>query len=187
MAGVIVQRAAREPVAVAMRRELFSAPGGSGLALQPAEPPHAPLAHSYWYPHGQTGDPGDVSDGGPLVPSRTWAGLAGTAGGLAGDVTSLARWADALLGGRVLAASSLRQMTRFHGIDYPEGYGLGLMRDSFEHRVMWGHIGDGLGSHTELWRLPRERLTIAIAWNDDVIDRDGEILPALLRAALDSH
>ena len=42
----------------------------------------------------------------------------------------------------------------------------------------------GSARHTEFWHLPRERLTIAMTWNDDVLDREGRILPTLLRAAL---
>ena len=76
--------------------------------------------------------------------------------------------------------------------DYPDqqcnafwdGYGLGLALDSNDDRPMWGHGGDGFGTHTEFWHLPRERLTIAMTWNDDVLDREGRILPTLLRAAL---
>jgi hypothetical protein len=41
-------------------------------------------------------------------------------------------------------------MTDFRYIHVPEGYGLGLMRDSLHDRALWGHIGDGLGGHTEL-------------------------------------
>jgi hypothetical protein len=36
-------------------------------------------------------------------------------------------------------------------------------------------MGDGLGSHTELWHVPRARLTIAVSWNDDMVDREGGI------------
>jgi hypothetical protein len=49
---------------------------------------------------------------------------------------------------------------------------------------MWGHVGDGVGSHTEFWHLPRERLTMAVAWNDDLLDHEGQIYPQLLRTAL---
>jgi hypothetical protein len=35
-----------------------------------------------------------------------------------------------------------------------------------------------------LWYLPKERMTIAVAWNDEAIDNEGQILPALVRAAL---
>ena len=184
IAGLILERAAGEPVAAVMRREVLSAPGGDGLALQPAEAPRAPHAHSYWFPGGLTNDVADVSDGGPLLPSRNWAHLAAMAGGMAGDVPSLARWGHELLGGKVLSPASLREMTDFHDIQWPEGYGLGLMRDSLHDSVLWGHAGDGLGSHTELWHAPRERLTIAVTWNDDIIDREGGTFEALLSTAL---
>jgi D-alanyl-D-alanine carboxypeptidase len=185
IAGLIARRAGGEPVAAAMRRELFDAPGGDGLALQPAEVPHAPRAHSYWYP--RSFDPVDATDGGPLLPNRLEATLSATAGSLAGDVPSLARWAHALLGGRILEPGSLREMTRFvEPGAFWKGYGLGLASMDQDEHLMWGHSGDGLGSHTELWHLPRERLTIAVTWNDGAIDSDGQILPALLRAALGS-
>jgi CubicO group peptidase (beta-lactamase class C family) len=92
IAGLILQRAGRQAVAVGMRRELFDHPGGAGLALQPAERSHPPRAHSYWYPHGIGGRRADVSDGGPLLPAHSWADAAWTAGARAGDVPSLARW-----------------------------------------------------------------------------------------------
>src|SRR5919206_1948961 len=40
IAGAILQRAAGEPVAAAMRDELFRHPGGDGLAFQPSERAH---------------------------------------------------------------------------------------------------------------------------------------------------
>jgi D-alanyl-D-alanine carboxypeptidase len=180
--GLILQRAAGEPVATAMRHELFDHPGGAGLAMQPDETPHAPRAHSYFYPNG-LGKPTDVSDGGPLLPSADWARLAWTAGALAGDVPSLARWGTELLSGRILRPESLKQMTTFISGGPWEAYGLGLALDSFVQRPMWGHTGDGLGSHTELWYFPRQHVTVAVSWNDDLIDRDGGILNALLDAA----
>jgi hypothetical protein len=61
------------------------------------------------------------------------------------------------------------------------------MRDSLHDHALWGHIGDGLGSHTELWHVPRDRLTIAVTWNDDMVDREGGIFEALLSTALDSR
>jgi CubicO group peptidase (beta-lactamase class C family) len=86
----------------------------------------------------------------------------------------------------VIQPGSLREMARFHLGAFWEAYGLGLARDSLDRHTMWGHGGDGLGSHTEFWHLPRERLTIAVTWNDDVLDRDGQIFPQLLRTALGS-
>jgi D-alanyl-D-alanine carboxypeptidase len=183
IAGFVVERAAGAPLAAAMRRELFGHPGGDGLVLQPAERPAPPLAHAYWYPR-SVGEPVDASDGGPLVPSRQWATLASSAGALAGNVRSLARWGHELLGGRVLEPESLREMTDFHDGAFWQGYGLGLARDSHDDRELWGHDGDGLGTRTEFWHLPKENVTLAVHWNDDAIDRDGQIPQALLDAAL---
>ena len=112
IAGRVLERAAREPLAKAMRREVFGHPGEDGLALQPAERPRPPHAHSYWYPDGG-GTPVDASDGGPILPYRALAALASAAGSLAGDVPSLARWGHELFGGRVLEPTSLREMARF--------------------------------------------------------------------------
>lgn len=183
IAGHILERAADEPLATAMRQEVFAHPGGDGLAFQPAEHPAPPRAHSYWYPNGG-GSPVDASDGGPVLPYRSLAATFAAAGSLAGDVPSLARWGHELFEGRVLSPASLREMARFHPGGFWEGYGLGLARDSFEDRTMWGHGGDGLGSHTEFWHLPRERLTLAVTWNDDLLEREGGLHLTLLRAAL---
>jgi D-alanyl-D-alanine carboxypeptidase len=183
IAGLVLERAAGEPVAAAMRRKVFAAEGGDGLALQPAERPAEPHAHSYWYPRSLSRRV-DANDGGPLLPSAALATMGWTASSLAGDVPSLARWGDELLRGRILRAASLHEMTRFHPGGIAEAYGLGLARSSVDGRTLLGHIGDGQGSHTELWHLPKERLTVAVTWNDEAIDDDGQILPALVRAAL---
>ena len=184
--GMILERAAGEPVATAMRREVFDHPGGDGLALQPTERPHAPHAHSYWYPR-DLRHRVDANDRGPLLPRQNLPAMTWTAGALAGDAPSLARWGHTLFSGDVVSADSLREMTRFHGGGFWQGYGLGVAQASIDDHAMRGHSGDGLGSHSELWHLPKEGLTIAVAWNDDVIESDGQILPELVRAALGDY
>jgi D-alanyl-D-alanine carboxypeptidase len=184
--GLILRRAAGEPVASAMRRDVLHAPGGAGLALQPQEQPHPPLVHPYIYPH-SIGTPVDASHGGPYIPTRALASVASTAGALAGDVPSLARWGHALLSGRILTRASLRAMTRFHDGGFWTGYGLGLAQSSIDEHPMWGHGGDGLGTHTEFWHLPREDLTLVVSWNDDAVEsKDDPFTPKLLRDALSS-
>ena len=183
IAGVILERAGGAPLAASMRRELFAHPGGDGMALQPAERPAPPLAHAYWYPR-SANQPVDASDGGPLVPSRMWVNLKSSSAALAGTVPSLARWGHELLGGDILQPESLREMRDFRDGAFWQGYGLGLARDSLGGREMWGHGGTGLGTATEFWHLPKENVTIAVHWNDDAVERDGQILAALLSAAL---
>ena len=183
IAGIVLARAGRERVAAAMRREIFGTPGGDGLAFQPAERPRPPLSHSYWYPDGML-DPADTNDGSGLIPSRAEAAMASTAGALAGDVPSLARWTHALFNGEVISSESLHEMARFHDGGFWESYGLGLARSRDGDHELWGHGGDGLGNATELWHLPRENVTVAVSWNDDLIGPEGGFFPALLRAAI---
>ena len=186
LAGLILERAGGAPIAALARRDVLSARGGDGLALQPDERPAPPHAHSYWYPRGAA-RPADLNDHSGLLPSR--AALATTfvgPFGMAGDAPSLARWSSELLGGSVLEPSSLDAMREFHAGGFWEGYGLGLARWSVDDHEMWGHGGDGFGTHSGLWYLPKERVTVAVAWNDDAIDDDGQILPALVRAAVGS-
>lgn len=111
--------------------------------------------------------------------------MATSAGALAGDVPSLARWGHELLDGHIVKSPSLRAMTRFHPGGFAEAYGLGLTRSLIDDHTMWGHTGNGIASHTEFWHLPRENVTIAITWNND--NRDADILPALMRAVLGSR
>lgn len=184
LAGRILERAAGQPVATAMRREVFDVAGGDGLAMQPSERPHPPLAHAYWFPEGGA-TPHDASDGGPFIPSRAWASGTSTAGALAGDVPSLARWGHALLGGEVLDPGSLRAMTRFREGGPWERYGLGVALSSIDDVPMWGHGGDGIGTHTELWHVPSEDVTIAVSWNDEQLEADAPFVPSLLRTVLE--
>jgi len=183
IAGLALERAAGEPLAAAMRRRVFGHPGGDGLALQPAERTRTPRGHSYWYPNGG-GTPVDANDGGPILPTRPLAATFGAAGSLAGDVPSLARWAHGLFEGQVLRRGSLDEMADFHPGGFWEAYGLGLALNSFEDRTMYGHTGDGVGSHTELWHLLDEHLTLAVTWNDDLLEGEGGVHIPLLRAAL---
>lgn len=63
-------------------------------------------------------------------------------------------------------------------------HGLGLARSRDGDHELWGHGGNGLGNATELWHLPRENVTVAVTWNDDLIGSEGGFFPALLHAAI---
>jgi D-alanyl-D-alanine carboxypeptidase len=184
LVGLILERAGGAPLAALSRRDVLNAPGGDGLALQPDQRAGPPRAHSYWYPRG-VGRPVDIYEHSGVLPSR--AALATTfvgAVGMAGDAPSLARWGRQLLGGRVLEPSSLKEMQDVHqGTDWA-GYGLGLAKWYVDDHELWGHTGDGFGTHSELWYMPKERVTIAAAWNDNDIDNDGGIFQALVHAAV---
>jgi D-alanyl-D-alanine carboxypeptidase len=178
--GLILERVTGEPLSRAMRREVLG--DADRLAMQPGERTDRPRANSYWYPK-DLRRPEPVNDGSALIPSRQFATLAWTAGALAGDVPSLARWGHALFNDEIVLPSSLREMSTFRPTEYWDGYGLGLAQYSFDDREMWGHTGDGPGSHTEFWHLVKENVTIAVTWNDDVIEGNSGIFQGLVRAA----
>jgi D-alanyl-D-alanine carboxypeptidase len=179
--GLILERVAGVPVSQAMRREVLG--DADGLAMQPGERTHAPRSTSYWYPRDLRA-PVAANDGSALIPSRQYALAAWTAGALAGDVPSLARWGQALFNHEIIEPSSLREMAKFHATEYWDGYGLGLAEYHVDEHLMWGNTGDGIGSHTEFWHLVKENITVVVSWNDDVVEGNSGIFPELVRAAL---
>ena len=183
IAGHVLERAAREPLAAALRRARVRPSRRDGPRL-PARGAPAAAARALLLVSGRRRHPGRRERRRPVLPYRSLRRHV-RRGRRPGRGRPLARALGArAVRGRVLGPASLREMARFRPGAFWEAYGLGLARDSFEDRTMWGHGGDGLGSHTELWHLPRERLTLAVTWNDDLLDREGGLHTVLLRAAL---
>jgi CubicO group peptidase (beta-lactamase class C family) len=179
LVGMVARRAAGRE----WERMLGALP--PGLVLQPGQTVGAGAARGYFYPEGDARRQPWPTGGGGLIPSTAVATLAGTSGGLAGSTAALAGWGDALLGGHILRPASLREMTTFHDGGMWQGYGLGLGHQSVDGREVWGHGGDIPGFHAELWHLPKEDLTLALAWNDDRVDDD--VIPrSMLIVALDA-
>jgi D-alanyl-D-alanine carboxypeptidase len=176
LAGLAVKRAAGRDWVPLLRSV------APGLALQPDERVKARPAVGYWHP--RLTERTFPTGGGGMVPSTGLATSAWTAGGLAGPAPALARFGNRLLGGRLLSAGSLKEMTAFHpGTAMWAGYGLGLGQQFVGGQEVWGHGGDIPGFHAELWHLPKRDLTLAVAWNDEDLDDDG-IVRDLLRVAL---
>jgi D-alanyl-D-alanine carboxypeptidase len=176
LAGLAIKRAAGREWLPLLRS---TAPG---LAVQPDERVSERPAVGYWKPRLKKRP--FPTGGAGMVPSTGMATAAWTAGALAGPAPALARFGDRLLGGHLLSADSLKQMTAFNdGTAMWSGYGLGLGRQRVDGHEVWGHGGDIPGFHAELWHLPDRDLTLAVAWNDDQVD-DDDIVHALLRVAL---
>jgi len=87
---------------------------------------------------------------------------------MAADAEAIARFADALFGGRVLKPASLREMVDFGSYGAID-YGLGVGSFRMQGRQLWGHGWAIPGYRSELWYLPRERATIVVLWNGDRI------------------
>lgn len=84
-----------------------------------------------------------------------------TDGGLAASSLDMARFGNALLGGRLVDARALRQMTTIG----PGDYGFGIRERSFDGHLWLGHRGYFDGFEAEFWTDPARQLTVAVATN----------------------
>ena len=98
------------------------------------------------------------------VATAVW-GPVFTDGGLAASSLDVARFANALVGGRLVDATAVRQMTRIGTGDY----GFGVRGRSFGGRYWVGHRGYFGGFEAEDWSDASHRLTIAVATNLQVV------------------
>lgn len=110
------------------------------------------------------------------VSSAVW-GPVFTDGGLASSALDLARFANALLGGRLVSATAVRQMTHLGS----GRYGFGVRRRSFDGHSWLGQSGVFGGFAAEGWSDPARQLTITVAINVQKV-RGGLISDHVWRA-----
>ena len=97
------------------------------------------------------------------VASAVW-GPVFTDGGLASSSLDVAWFANALLGGRLVPPTAVRQMAHIGRGDY----GFGLRARSFDGHYWLGHRGYFGGFGTEDWTDPTRQLTIAVGANLEI-------------------
>ena len=95
------------------------------------------------------------------VPTADW-GPVWTDGGIVATATGVARFTDALYGGRILRPATLAEM-RKAGPDH--SYGLGTLRMPFDGHAWQGHDGFYYGFTTETYYDFSRRLTITVLTN----------------------
>ena len=129
--------------------------------LQPQERSRSEPAHAY-------GGPPRVARalriGGRYAPYPSEASSTWTAGGMVASAPSVARFADALLRGELLAPDWRRQLLRFvpasEGYD---GYGLGVGKgQSPTGEEVWGHFGAGPEFGTGVFHFRAKAVTVAL-------------------------
>ena len=114
------------------------------------------------------------------VSSAVW-GPVFTDGGLASSALDLAWFGNALLGGRLVSATAVRQMTHIGRGDY----GFGMRDRSFDGHFWLGHRGYFGGFEAEDWSDPSRQLTIAVATNLQIVGGEPtstDIWTAIARA-----
>ncbi len=92
--------------------------------------------------------------------------------------TDLSMWAQHLYNGNAISEASRQQMmTVYYSIPDPvfTGYGLGVRRNVYAGRAMWGHTGGMRGYGTAMFYDPVSKVSIAML-NNQSLSADGPIL-----------
>ena len=85
--------------------------------------------------------------------------------GVYAPVSEAARFLEDLMTGKILNQQSLKEMMTWDN-DKKPNYGLGLMANkAFPYHFLMGHSGRGIGTTTDLYYFPRQKMTIAIFCN----------------------
>jgi D-alanyl-D-alanine carboxypeptidase len=92
------------------------------------------------------------------VSSAVW-GPVFTDGGMAASALDLAKFANALLGGQLVSAATVRQMTQLG----PGNYGFGFRGRQFDGHRWLGQAGIFGGFQAQGWSDPGRQLTVVVA------------------------
>lgn len=137
--GAVIEKVTGMTLAQALRRDLLDPAALSRAWVQPEEKPLAPTAIGT--------DPAGkqmVDAAGGFLPSRALSSVNGSAGAIAADAASVARWGYLLWGGQIIDASLVREMEANPGDEQLFGvkYGLGTMvADQGDGTPFYGHAG----------------------------------------------
>jgi D-alanyl-D-alanine carboxypeptidase len=158
--GMIVERVTGTGYAAFVQREFFT-PLGLGSTL------YCPDESAAGHARGYTFTAQGVAPATPLSMTSPYA-----AGAICSNVLDLVRWKRALVGGRVVTASSYGAMTSPATLPGGRtlGYGFGLGVDQWEGRRRIHHGGGINGFSSYLSHYPDEDVTIAVLFNSDVED-----------------
>jgi D-alanyl-D-alanine carboxypeptidase len=178
--GVVAAKAGGAPWEELVRSELIDPLGLDSTYVQGFELPPAAPALAYRIIDGFYGPtPQARTDGSTVVPFRSVATAAGSAGAIASTTGDLARWARALYGGTgVLSAATRREMLTFvkaYLYGTVTSYGLGASRVKFDGHTAYGHTGALVGTRAAIRYFPREKVTVAVLFNRETFVGDDVV------------
>jgi D-alanyl-D-alanine carboxypeptidase len=156
--GAILERITHRSIERDFQALIARPLGITSATFVPSAPAKALIAHPYV--RSRDGSLASRWIPGFGVSTAVW-GPVFTDGGLASSSLDVARFANALLGGRLVGEPALREMTHIGRGDY----GFGLRDRSFDEHYWLGHRGYFGGFEAEDWSDPSRQLTIAVATN----------------------
>ena len=160
--GAILERITHSSIESDFQQLIARPLGITSATFVPTPAAEARVAHPYLlYRNGSLASQWIPGFG---VSSAVW-GPVFTDGGLASSSRDLARFGNALLGGRLVSATAVTQMTHIGRGDY----GFGIRDRSFDGHFWLGHRGYFGGFEAEDWSDPSRQLTIAVATNLEVV------------------
>jgi D-alanyl-D-alanine carboxypeptidase len=160
--GAILERITHRSIERDFQQLIAGPLGITSATFVPTPPARARMAHPYLlYRNGSLASRWIPGFG---VSSAVW-GPVFTDGGLASSALDLAWFGNALLGGRLVSATAVRQMTHIGRGDY----GFGMRGRSFDGHLWLGHRGYFGGFEAEDWSDPSRQLTIAVATNLQIV------------------
>lgn len=163
--GLVIEQIRGRPVADVLRDGVLSIDGVERLIYQPDEIPTEPMA----MPDGESRAGPEM--GGGYLPFLASASAGRSAGGMASDSGSLARWWRAFCAGEIVSQASLTEMATIQ-----DGYGLGL-HSPYAGAV--GHAGEDVGFVSWAGCLPKDGAVIVVLTNHVVDDISGMVHPMI--------
>ena len=158
--GGVIERAGHTSIEAAFQSEIAAKAGLQNSSFVAPRPDSSLFAHPF-----PVQDDGSTTDGWtPGVGIGTnYFGPVWTDGGLASTAADLARFGDALFGGRILDRPTLALMTT---LDRYDG-GLGLDSADYDGHRWIGHSGSYGGLESELWYDAADGTTVTVTTNKD--------------------
>lgn len=101
--------------------------------------------------------------------------------GIYANISEAAHFLEGLMSDSILKRETLEQMTTWNDEQKPD-YGLGLMADkSFPYKFLIGHSGRGIGTTTDLFYFPNQKMTVGIFCNTGIRQTSPMIKKEYLR------
>lgn len=180
--GGILERITHSPIERDFQRMIAKPLGITSATFVPTPAAKSHLAHPYvLYGNGSLIDQWIPRFG---ISSAVW-GPVFTDGGMAGSTLDLAKFGNALLGGRLVSMAAVRQITHL----IAGNYGFGVRGRWFDGHRWLGQAGIFGGFQAQGWSDPGPQLTIAVAIN---VQQPGEGLTSnqmwrVIARAYDQH